>query len=279
MAYDLAVAYRIYPGIAKRPVLFPKDKFRLSQVCLNSFRAALGNLRVKVFALLDKCPPEYTQLFRDCFPEPDLELIPLPGIGNLPTFGKQIDLLLEQQYAGLVYFAEDDYFYRPNGLVEMVEFIRANGDADFVTPHDHPDYYSLPLHPLHQEMRPCGGRHWRTAASTCLTFLTRQSVLHRTAPIFRTYQRKNLDVSLWMTLTKQTVLNPIAFLRCCRAKLNYGGYIAMSWRYNPFETLFGRRWKLWCPMPAVGTHMEEDLLAPSINWPEVFAKESKPPLS
>jgi len=276
MTYDLAVAYRIYPGIAKRPALYPNDKFRLSQVCLNSFRAALGDLRVKIFVLLDGCPPEYAELFRGRFSEPDLELITLPRIGNRPTFGRQIDLLMEQQHAELVYFAEDDYFYRANGLVEMVEFIRGNSDADFVTPHDHPDWYHLPLHSVRQEIRPFGRRHWRTAASTCLTFLTRQFVLRKTAPVFRTYERTNLDVSLWMTLTKQTALNPIAFLRCCRSKLNYGGYIAMGWRYNPFQLLFGRKWRLWCPVPAVGTHMEDDLLAPSIDWPEVFAREAKP---
>jgi hypothetical protein len=53
---DLAVAYRIYPRVSKSHAFFSADKFRLSKMCLDSFRGALGGLRVKVWALLDGCP-------------------------------------------------------------------------------------------------------------------------------------------------------------------------------------------------------------------------------
>ena len=32
---DLAIAYRIYPGISKSPAFFPTDKFKLSEMCLS----------------------------------------------------------------------------------------------------------------------------------------------------------------------------------------------------------------------------------------------------
>ncbi|HEY5912164.1 MAG TPA: glycosyltransferase family 2 protein [Verrucomicrobiae bacterium] len=275
--YDLAVAYRIYPKVTKPTPIFPDDKLKLAELCLRSFRRAAGDLRIKVFALLDGCPPPYVSLFRDCFAEADLKIIEAPAIGNRPTFGRQLDLLLSQEDAELVYFAEDDYFYRPNALEEMVAFLIANQDAHFVTPYDHPDTYELPLHPARQEVRLHASKHWRTCASSCLTFLTRQSTLARTRRVFRTYQRTNLDVALWMALTKQTLRNPIAFVRCCRRKLNYGGYIAQAWRYSPLEAAVGRKWKLWCRIPSLATHMETAYLAPAVDWHNLFTVEGGAP--
>ena len=272
MQYDLAVAYRIYPKVSKTPPVFATDKLQLSNLCLRSFRRGIAGLKVKLFALLDGCPSQYEEIFRQSFGQRDLQLINLPSVGNRPTFGHQINLLTAQSDAELVYFAEDDYFYRPGAIAEMSSFLRANADADFVTPYDHPDGYQLPLHPRSQEIRPWGTRHWRTAASTCLTFLTSKSTLQRTASVFRTYQRTNLDVSLWMALTKQTVLNPFALFRCLRRSVRFAGYIAQSWRYKPLQILLGKKWKLWCPLPSLATHMEVPFLAPCVNWMEAFER-------
>ena len=49
--FDLAVAYRIYPGLAQKPPVYENDKLGLAELCLNSFRKSLGTLRVKVYAL------------------------------------------------------------------------------------------------------------------------------------------------------------------------------------------------------------------------------------
>src|SRR5438270_8704113 len=86
--YDVAIAYRIYPKVAK-PALglpFSDDKYRLAEVCLESFRRSLGNLQAKIWVLLDGCPPHYTDLFRKYFDPEDLTLIPLQGVGNYQTF-------------------------------------------------------------------------------------------------------------------------------------------------------------------------------------------------
>ncbi len=270
MTYDLAVAYRIYPKVSRVAPVFSDDKLKLAEFCLRSFRRALGGMRVKLYAILDGCPPEFQRLFETCFDKSSLQPVAVPGIGNRPTFGRQIELLLTQSDSDLVYFAEDDYFYRAGSLVQMVNFIRSNPDAHFVSPYDHPDIYHLPLHPEQQERRAFGGAEWRTCASTCLTFLTTKSVLNRTERIFRTYEATNLDVSLWFALTKQTALNPVAFLRCCLYGLNYGGYIAQSWRYGARQLLLGPKWKLWRAVPSMATHMVSGLLAPGINWPDEF---------
>ncbi len=36
--YDLTVAYRIYPKISRSPAVFSDNKYKLSQLCLKSFK-------------------------------------------------------------------------------------------------------------------------------------------------------------------------------------------------------------------------------------------------
>src|SRR5258708_14389066 len=189
--YDVAVAYRIYPRVSKVPAMFPEDKLQLARFCLRSFRASLGTVRAKMFVLLDGCPLEFEGLFTECFDSPDLELIRLNGIGNRQTFSRQLKILLAQDHADAVYFAEDDYFYLPGQFEVMLNFLRDCPDADFVSPYDHPDYYSLPLHSGRQLTRTHGDRCCRTAASTCLTFLTAKETLARTRRVFQPYACSN----------------------------------------------------------------------------------------
>ena len=51
---DLAIAYRIYPGISKIPPIYSDDKFKLSELCLRSFKQSLGGLRVKIWAKIGR---------------------------------------------------------------------------------------------------------------------------------------------------------------------------------------------------------------------------------
>jgi len=264
---DLAVAYRVYPGISKSPAFFSTDKFRLTDMCLRSFRSGLGGLKIKIWALLDACPPEYEELFRDVLSGQDLEVIKLDKLGNQGTFSLQIDLLLRQSDAEFVYFAEDDYFYLPSALEKMVGFMRANPDVDFVTPYDHPDsYFTSSRHERHL-VRPWGDRYWRTASSTCLTFLTSRTIVQRTERMLRTYSRGSMDHPMWLALTqKLSLLN--AQVHCSdlsRTKL----WVRM-WQYGLRQVLFGRRYRLWAPMPALSTHMESTCLSPLIDWPQEF---------
>jgi hypothetical protein len=68
-ARDLAIAYRIYPKVAESAMGLPfgDDKLRLSEICLQSFKESLGDLRVKLWVLLDGCPKEYAALFQKYF--------------------------------------------------------------------------------------------------------------------------------------------------------------------------------------------------------------------
>lgn len=264
---DLAVAYRIYPGVSKSPAFFSSDKFKLSEMCLRSFKASLGKLRVKIWALLDGCPPEYEALFRTVFQDEEMEILSLGKIGNLASFSLQVDILTEQTEAPYVYFAEDDYLYLPDALSTMVTFLRENPDADFATPYDHPDSYYTSSRFERHLVRPHGDRYWRTASSTCLTFLTSRENLMRTQAMFRTYSRGNMDCPVWLALTQKYELADPRVHGHDMFRLKTW---LKTWRWGYRALLFGRRYRLWTPMPALATHMETSGLAPQIDWQALF---------
>jgi hypothetical protein len=273
---DLAIAYRIYPGISKIPAVFSDDKLKLSILCLESFKKALGGLRIKMWVLLDGCPPVYEDLFRTYFTNEELEFLYLEKIGNLPTFSMQIDILAKQTLADLVYFAEDDYFYLPRAIEKMVAFARNNSDADFITPYDHPGNYDPFLSTEGHLIRPFGDHHWRTATATCLTFLAKRDALIRTREVFDTYHKKNTDGSLWLSLTqKGRLLNlnlhwrdPDKFRHWLKA-----------WFWGYKQILFGKRHRLWHAIPSLATHIESPCLAPVIDWYAAFEEPQKTALA
>jgi hypothetical protein len=264
----LAIAYRVYPGVSRAATGLPlaNDKYRLSEVCLRSFVESLGPLRVRIWAVLDGCPRKYEDLFYKYFDPADLTLIRLTGAGNRSTFSKQIDILLGQEDSDLVYFAEDDYFYLPGQFPRLLEFMTGHADVDFVSPYDHLDCYTLPLHRTRKWLRVSASHHWRTAASTCLTFLTRKQTLAQCESVFRTYSKSNDDCALWLSLTKQRVFNPFALTEyLIRGSFGWKN-ILKSWLYGWRHILFRRKVKLWVPIPSIATHLSSDVLAPSIDW-------------
>jgi hypothetical protein len=275
--YDIAIAYRIYSKVSK-PALglpFSGDKLRLAEICLRSFKESLSGLRVKLWVLLDGCPDSFAELFTKHFEAEDLVLIRLPDVGNLVTFGKQIEILTAQTDSDLVYFAEDDYFYLPDAFPGMVEFLKAYTDVDFVSPYDHLDCYTLEIHRRPKWIRVHGGRHWRTAASTCLTFLTRQRTLVGNESNFRSYCHRNYDCSLWLSMTKLSIFDPVQTLRFVFRRSWQAKIIAKAWLYGWAQILFGRRAKLWVPVPAIATHLDTRALSPTIDWRTLINQQSE----
>ncbi|GAG69137.1 unnamed protein product, partial [marine sediment metagenome] len=80
-----------------RSPFFFKDKFNLVKVCLHSFKSCLGSINARIWAILDKCPPNYALLFKEIFNENDITIIDVNGIGNKRTFELQFDILLNQK--------------------------------------------------------------------------------------------------------------------------------------------------------------------------------------
>lgn len=274
---DVAIAYRIYPKVAESAGGLPgaEEKLQLSELCLRSFKKSLGDLRVKIWVILDNCSEEYQRLFQKYFRSEDLVLVPLAGVGNQETFARQIEVLLQQNESEVVYFAEDDYFYLPGEFRSMINFLLGHKDVDFVSPYDHLHCYTLALHRQPKWLAVHGGKHWRTASSTCLTFLTRRETLQKTADVFRKYTRRSLDCSMWLSLTKRRVLNIPFLVRHSFGEPESVKIIVKSWLYFWRQILFGRKWMLWVPVPAIATHLDVRAMAPGIDWLRLIEREAE----
>ena len=227
----------------------------------------MGDVRAKVIVLFDNCPREYEDLFNGNFDRQDLEFIHLDGVGNLATFGKQIDILLEQKYSDTVYFSEDDYYYFPNAFAEMINLLKRK-DVDFVSPYDPLDYYDSILHHHKVMVQATDQRHWKTSNSTCLTFMTTKKNLYATRHVFRSYTKGNQDSSLWLSLTKEHVCNPLRVVDSLIRRLTRKDSLAdlvilIAWYYCGRQILFGKKYHLWTPMPTVGIHLERQFLPPT----------------
>ncbi|MGA2587214.1 MAG: glycosyltransferase family 2 protein [Candidatus Aminicenantales bacterium] len=271
--YDIAVAYRVYPAVSKTPLFHADNKFDLVRLSVKSFRSSLGNLKAKMYIFLDNCPKEYENIFLESFSRDDLEFIHSGGIGNYATFNLQIEYLLKQTESKIVYFAEDDYLYQEGMFEKAVYFLKKNKHVDFVSPYDHMDYYTLPFHSTGSyKMAFYCGLHWRTAHSTCLTFLTTKDVLRRTQHIFRSYSRGNHDCSMWLGLTKFNGLNVLTNLRNILSSGFYFKIYVKAIYYCWKNIFFGRKYYLWVPIPAIGTHLESSLISPGVDWYSIFNK-------
>lgn len=275
-SYDLAVAYRIYPKMsANKPPIFADDKVKLVEFCLKSFKASLGGLRVKLWVLLNDCPPVYETLITQMWAAENLVLVRYPGVAAGTTLHEQARILREQTDAEIVYFAEDDYFYLPDQFQLAVNFLRQNPDADFATPYDHPDLHTLDLHKFPRETRTVGGKAWSSCLSTTHTFLAKRAALIETRRLFlglfQSFQgRVSPDLAMWMALTKKRVFNPFLFLYWLVRHRFWAGSIFYAWYYCWRQLLFGRRYTLWTPQPSIATHMIAGLEAPQVDWQKAF---------
>ncbi len=275
--HDLAVCYRIYPGLSGQPAFGLKDKLTMVRLNLETFKAALGGLKVKLWVILDNCPPAYRTLVTGLFADTDLEIIATDTkLGNEGTFLKQLEILCGQTAAELVYFAEDDYLYLPGGLETTVGFMRRHPEADFSTLYDHADYHAKYIHRQRGRAFEEGGRRWRTVASTCLTFMARRQALAETRAVFATYARKNSDLGLWLALTKTRAVNPWSILRSLGDGLFFTASHLLAWRHAGRQLLFGRRQTLWAATPALATHLDARGLAPGVDWPARVERNLRP---
>ena len=270
--YDLAVCYRICAAVSRTaPAVFGGNKYLLSKVALESFKASLGNLRVKMYVLLDKCPVEYEKLFTDLWAPDDLVLERHPGIGNRGTLHRQFQILCDQEDAELIYLAEDDYVYHANSFQDVVALMRQHPEVDFVAPYYHLDYDMLSQHRHRQRVIQYAGKAWKTAKTTTGTFATRRTQLRETHHVFRTLLQKVLfadmsDVGVWLALTKYDVFNPWSWISWPVKSPFFGWSLFVSWWLCWKQILFGKRYQLWSPDPSICAHLAEGLMPPSYDW-------------
>lgn len=268
--YDLAVAWRIYPKISKEPLFFNDNKLNLVKLSLYSFIESAKFLKIKYFIIVDGCPNEYNDAINHLLKYEDYEIINTNSIGNHKTFQLQIEILLKQNYSEFVYFAEDDYLYRPNSFQSLINFVKSKKDVDFLTGYHHKELTYHVIHKINRDFHYLDNICWQTDASTCLTFMTKKNVLKSSKEIFLTYIKGNNDCSIWLTLTKKHIYNPLKYYLLWRNKNVGFDILKMAIKYGFKYFLFSRKYKLWTAVPAVCTHLEKEHVSPNIDWISIY---------
>jgi hypothetical protein len=268
--FELAVCYRIYPRLSGDPILGFRDKRVMVHINLETFRAAIGNLKIKVWLLLDNCPPDYEKLAATILSDIPLEFVRLKGEGNEATFTRQIDILSRQEDAEVVYFIEDDYLHLPGALERGVAFLKRHREADALTLADHADYHRRYVDRVRSPQYDEEGHRWRKVVATALTFMIRRNALLRAGEVLKTFTAGNSDLGLWMALTKFRVFNPW----CCIRGFGDGKFIpgsqALAWWHAWRYILFGKRLTLWAPTPTLATHLERQSAALDADWSQLY---------
>ncbi len=85
------------------------------------------------------------------------------------------------------------------------------------------------------------------------------------------------DLAMWMSLTKKRVYNPVKFVAWLIPHKFWAGSIGLAWYYFWRQILFGRKYNLWTPHPALATHMVATQEAPGIDWRSEFQKRLENP--
>jgi hypothetical protein len=239
-AVKLHVLYRI---CATENTKF-RPEFYSKSLALKSFLAALSGVDAvgDVQFLCDgPVPADLVDTMR-----PAGVIVDTPGLGNSGSYRRALAMFRESTHwkgSDLVYFAEDDYLYRPNALRQLCAAARAIRRASFFTPYDHPDYSTLAPHlefrRRHTRQRwTINGRSWRSVRGTTMTFAARVGAMRRTAPVHELWSQGEhpLDWQLWTAVT----VSP------------------------PFPR---RRAVMVAPCPSLATHLEQPFLAVGVDWP------------
>jgi hypothetical protein len=80
---------------------------------------------------------------------------------------------------------------------------------------------------------------------------------------------------LWLSLTKHRVLNPFAMARYSVREIFYAKTLAKAWFYCWKQILFGKKRKLWVPVPGIATHLDNNALSPNVDWRGRMGQEAE----
>lgn len=273
MRYDIAIAHRVCPVLAKTAAGFD-DKFEMVKATTASLVQALDGLRVKLAVILDGCPKEYERLFDATFggnTDIAYSRISTSKIGNQATYAKQHEILSDcLNDAEFLYFSEDDYLYRKCAFQAMMDFLK-NPGVDFVTPLDHPDRYShLVPESRRVEIRVSDYCHWREVGTTCCTFMLKSETFRFSSKRLAAYSKGAGDGGMWIELTKDMIFSPSATIGTMfryligRRKSAEGLEFSVlaAWLHHKCRLPFGKRYHLWGPMPSLAVHLCKPSLSP-----------------
>jgi hypothetical protein len=243
----LRVIYRAAPGgnRKQRPDWFSK------WLCLGTFLRAA-----------DRLPPDALDLRFFCdgpLPEPVASAMTrfgkvevLDRLGNSKSYLYALQAVTDASLprGDGVYLVEDDYLHLPDALTSLAAALAEAPRGSYLTLYDHPDRYTRTddLRPPGRAAAILGARHWLSVESTNMTFATTVGTLRRDRIIhwgFARFTGYPHDRALWRTLLGLGVRRPLRWA-------------------------LGRR-SLLGAVPALATHCDDGMLAPTVDWAEVAA--------
>lgn len=196
------------------------SKMELIKVCFDSVIKAFPNAEYTF--LIDKPSVEIVDLADSCPRPHSIETTHHEdwGTGNMMSFRRQLEIAV-----GLdkVLLLEDDYYFN-EGSGEIIE--SALDELQFLTPYDHPGYYTEDIHSYKRHVRMAGNHHWQNVTSTCLTFASKGEHIKRVK----------------------------------------GTMEEFGWADHPMWSELTKLYDLWSPIPSLATHMETPFIAPKMEW-------------
>jgi len=168
----------------------------------------------------------------------DVKKVSMLGGNDAQSFLNVLNYVIEQKYDDndIIYFLEDDYLHKSGWIDIMLEGFEYIG-ADYYTLYDHPDKYYLQMYEdLQSKIIVTPSIHWRTTPSTTNTYACKLETLKKHLPI----HIKSCDlVEKW---TKD---------------------------HDKFTELWNAGSNLISCIPGYSTHVEGNMLSPTINWNEI----------
>lgn len=167
----MKIVYRISPFKPDNPsVYYPDDKWKLVQMCHNSFLNA-GGSNYETTYVVDSC--DWGKLFKG-------------KIIEINSHNKNSSLLAAYDSAmGMdddILFVEDDYLWVPDTIPLMEVALKT---LPVLSPYDHPAHYIEDRFDKRYEMKLIGNHTYRTCPSNTHTFAIQKDVLKENIEMMR----------------------------------------------------------------------------------------------
>ena len=168
----------------------------------------------------------------------DVNKISVNGGSGAHSFLNLLNYVIEQNYndEDIIYFLEDDYLHKPGWIDVLLDGFKYI-EADYYTLYDHPNKYHLGIvdkFPTHLFVTPTA--HWRTTMSTTNTYACKFKTL-----------KQHFDIHVqYCDLVAKWVKD-----------------------HDKFTHLWNIGSNLISCIPGYSTHVEGNMLSPTINWSKI----------
>lgn len=189
--------------------------------------------RVKILIIFDGAPEDFYNDFIAGYhanKELNLDLQFVKGGSNGASFLIALDLLRKSSIpdTDLIYLLENDYIHQPGWVSKLFELYDSQHQVDIVSLYDHRDKYDFEMYSsLVAKLVYTPTHHWRTAPSTCGSFIVDKAELLK-------------DYDVWTSDLPDFYLFPKMIVERGRVLLT--------------------------PIPGLATHCMAQFLSPAVDW-------------